>query len=115
MPVTSLSVITLISLAALGLAASTESGSGSGGTLIVLNKDEASISLLNRDISGGGGEEFAKIAVGVGPHEVAVSPDGKTAVVCNYGNRDEPGNSLSVINLLSKTVTKTIDLDEYPG
>lgn len=83
-------------------------GISGGGTLIVLNKDEASISLLNRET----GKEVGKIAVGDGPHEVAVSPDGKTAVVCNYGTRT-PGNSLSVIDLPTRTVTRTIDLGEY--
>jgi len=77
------------------------------GTLIVLNKAEASASLINLQT----GKEFAKIATGVGPHEVAVSPDGKTAVVCNYGDRT-PGNSLSVIDLKKQAVTKTIDLGE---
>lgn len=85
-----------------------EGMSGGGGTLIVLNKDEASVSLLNRET----GKEVGKIAVGDGPHEVAVSPDGKTAVVCNYGTRT-PGNSLSVIDLPTQIVTKTIDLGEY--
>ena len=85
-----------------------EGMSGGGGTLIVLNKDEASVSLLNRET----GKEVGKIAVGDGPHEVAVSPDGKTAVVCNYGTRT-PGNSLSLIDLPTRTVTRTIDLGEY--
>ncbi len=115
---TMMALMILVMMTATGAGAQTtrserHAGVGSGGgTLIVLNKDEASISLLNRDISGGGGEEFAKIAVGVGPHEVAVSPDGKTAVVCNYGSRT-PGNSLSIVDLTTRKVTKTIDLGEY--
>ena len=51
------------------------------GTLIVLNKAEASVSLL--DAASGG--ELYKLPTGAGPHEVAVSPDGRTAVVANYG------------------------------
>jgi len=47
------------------------------GTLIVLNKAEASASLI--DLASG--EEILRLETGVGPHEVAVSPDGKTAVV----------------------------------
>ncbi len=78
------------------------------GTLIVLNKDGASASLLDRTT----GEEFARLDVGVGPHEVAVSPDGRIAVVGNYGAR-EPGHTLSVIDLAAQSVVKTIDLVKY--
>ncbi len=56
--------------------ASTQAASGTG-TLIVLNKDGASASLRDRAT----GEEFARLDTGVGPHEVAVSPDGRIAVV----------------------------------
>ncbi len=49
------------------------------GTLIVLNKDGASASLLDRAT----GKEFARLDTGTGPHEVAVSPDGTIAVVGN--------------------------------
>ena len=78
------------------------------GTLIVLNKNGASASLLDRAT----GEEFARLDVGVGPHEVAVSPDGTIAVVGNYGGR-EPGHTLSVIDLAAQRVVKTIDLVQY--
>lgn len=76
------------------------------GTLIVLNKAEASASLI--DLATG--EEIARIETGTGPHEVAVSLDGKTAVVANYA----AGNSMSVIDLPGKRVLKVIDLgNEY--
>lgn len=78
------------------------------GTLIVLNKDGASASLLDRAT----GEEFARLDTGTGPHEVAVSPDGTIAVVGNYGAR-EPGHTLSVIDLVAQRVVKTIDLVKY--
>lgn len=84
-----------------------------GGTLIVLNKAEATVSLLDRDATTGEGEAFAMIGVGIGPHEVAVSPDGKTAVVCNYGDRANAGNSLTVIDLPQRRAVRTIDLGEY--
>ena len=63
------------------------------GELIVLNKSGASASILDL----GSGEELVRLEVGVGPHEVAVSPDGSTAVVANYGDRN-PGNTLSVLS-----------------
>ena len=85
-----------------------ESDSKASGTLIVLNKSEASASLL--DLSSG--KEISRIETGAGPHEVAVSPDGKTAVVANYGARTS-GSTLTVINIPEKRSVKTIDLKLY--
>ncbi len=78
-------------------------------TLVVLNKAEATASLLDL----GSGAVRATLATGEGPHEVAVSPDGRTAVVGNYGTREAPGSSLTVIDIPRATVVKTIDLGEY--
>jgi len=77
------------------------------GRLIVLNKAEASASLLDL----GTGAERARLPVGVGPHEVAVAPDGKTAVVANYGGA-VPGSSLTVIDLAAEKPTRTLDLGQ---
>jgi YVTN family beta-propeller protein len=41
----------------------------------------------------------ATIPTGDGPHEVAVSDDGKVAVVANYGTAPNPGTTLSVIDV----------------
>ena len=78
-------------------------------TLVVLNKSEASASLIDLDT----GNEVARLPTGEGPHEVAISPDGRTAVVCDYGVRGAPGNTLTVIDVPSAKVTKTIDLGAY--
>ncbi len=78
-------------------------------TLVVLNKSEASASLIDLD----SGKEVARVPTGEGPHEVAISPDGKTAVVCDYGVRGAPGNTLTVIDVETARVTQTIDLGEY--
>jgi DNA-binding beta-propeller fold protein YncE len=79
------------------------------GTLVVLNKSGASASIL--DLSSG--KELARLETGEGPHEVAISPDGATAVVANYGGQTA-GNSLTVLNLAAREVTATIDLGENP-
>ncbi len=79
----------------------------SQGTLVVLNKAEASASIIDRD----SGEEITRIETGDGPHEVAVSPDGRTAVVADYG-RQSPGNTLSVIDLVDKKRTGVIRLGD---
>ena len=77
-------------------------------TLVVLNKTDDNVSF----IAPATGDVFATIAVGEDPHEAATSPDGKTIVVCNYGPRERPGNTLTVIDLPSKKATQTIDLGE---
>jgi len=81
------------------------------GVLVVANQQGASATVLDAATL----RTIATVAVGLGPHEAAVSPDGRWAVVTNYGTRDAPGNSLSVIDLAAPTpvVARTIDLGEY--
>jgi YVTN family beta-propeller protein len=79
------------------------------GTLLVLNKSDNTVSLI--DVASK--QTVGTVPTGVAPHEVAVSPDGKFAVVANYGNQQQPGNTLTVIDLLGKKQLKTIDLGEY--
>ena len=76
--------------------------------LIVLNKSEARASLV--DITSG--KVVATLPTGDGPHEVAVSPDGLTAVVGNYGAQT-PGSSLTVLDLRRRAVVRTIDLGQF--
>lgn len=82
---------------------------GQTGTLVVLNKSDNTASLINLQTK----ETGAVIPTGNGPHEVAVSPDGKTAVVCNYGSGQAPGNSLTVIDVIGKKKVKNVELGEY--
>lgn len=51
----------------------------------------------------------ARVPTGEAPHEVALSTDGKTAFVSNYGART-PGNSLSVIDFATLKEIKRADL-----
>ncbi|MDP1861922.1 MAG: beta-propeller fold lactonase family protein [Gemmatimonadaceae bacterium] len=81
---------------------------GAQAALIVLNKSEARASLV--DITSG--KVVATLPTGDGPHEVAVSPDGLTAVVGNYGAQT-PGSSLTVLDLRRRAVVRTIDLGQY--
>ena len=77
--------------------------------LLVANKAEATVSVLELP----GGRVLATLPTAVGPHEIAVSPDGRRAVVTGYGIKGEPGRSLTVIDLPSLSVARTIDLGEY--
>jgi len=78
------------------------------GTLLVLNKSDNTVSLIDLKTK----KSVATIPTGAGPHEVAVSPNGKTAVVANYGAQ-APGSSLTVIDIPGKQPLKTIDLGQY--
>lgn len=81
------------------------------GMLVVANQQGASATVVNAATL----QTIATLPVGNGPHEVAVSPDGRWAVVTIYGDRAAPGNSLSVIDLAAPTpvVSRTIDLGQY--
>ena len=81
------------------------------GLLVVANQEGASATVLDAASM----QTIATVPVGVGPHEVTVSHDGRWAVVTNYGDRTTQGNTLSVIDLAAATptVTRTIDLGEY--
>jgi YVTN family beta-propeller protein len=79
-----------------------------GALLLVANKQEATLSVI--DVASGG--LLATVPTGQGPHEVAVTSNGRWAVVCNYGAQ-APGNSLTVVDLRTRTVARTIDLGEY--
>jgi YVTN family beta-propeller protein len=79
------------------------------GTLVVLNKSGASASLIDDET----GKVVATVPTGNAPHEVAVSPDGHTAVGTNYGTGQEPGSTLTVIDIPAAQAIKTIDLGEY--
>lgn len=81
----------------------------SQGSLLVANKNDNTVSF----VSVAKGLELSKVDVGVGPHEVAVSPSGKLAAVANYGNKQGAGNSLTIIDVVKKEKIKDISLGEY--
>jgi YVTN family beta-propeller protein len=83
-------------------------GSLNAATLVVANKAEATVSLV--DLASG--KVAATLPVGTGPHEVAISPDGKQALIANYGTGPQPGSSLTLIDVPGAKVVKTIDLGE---
>jgi YVTN family beta-propeller protein len=79
------------------------------GTLLVLNKSDDTVSFI--DLASA--RIKATLPTGDGPHEVAVSGDGKTAVVTNYGDTANPGKTLTVVDVPGKKVLRTIDLGNY--
>jgi YVTN family beta-propeller protein len=75
--------------------------------LLILNKEDNALVIVNPANL----KVVGSIPVGNAPHEVAVSGDGKIAVVANYGDQ-QAGNSLSVIDLKSQKELQRVDLGE---
>lgn len=80
-----------------------------GGTLVVLNKAEATASLIDLDT----GKIVATLPTGQAPHEAATSPDGRRVLATNYGTSAAPGSSLTVLDVPKARVLRTIHLGEY--
>ena len=79
------------------------------GVLVVSHKTDNTVHFICRKT----GEIIRVVETGIEPHEVEVSDDGKYAVVCNYGNREVAGNTLSVYDITEGVLIKTIDLGEH--
>jgi DNA-binding beta-propeller fold protein YncE len=75
-------------------------------TLLVVRKSADALDLVDP----GSGLTLASVAVGHAPHEVSVAPDGKRAAVSNYGTRDRPGSSLSIVDLEQPREQRRIEL-----
>ena len=82
---------------------------GVTGTLIVTNKRPSTATII--DVATG--RALATLPTGNGPHEIVLSSDGRTAVVTDYGGGPGPRNTLTVIDVPSRAVTRTISLDTY--
>ena len=76
--------------------------------LVVVNKDASTVSIISLET----GATLATLPTGTGPHEAAASGDGRLAVVTNYGAQ-QAGNSLTVLDLATLTVARTVDLGQY--
>jgi YVTN family beta-propeller protein len=76
------------------------------GIIVVASKSGNDVYLIDR----ASGETLGIMPTGLEPHEVEISDNGIIAVVCNYGDRENPGNTLSVYDLKAMDQVKTIDL-----
>jgi YVTN family beta-propeller protein len=81
----------------------------SADVLLVVNKSGNTVTLVDPST----GKALADVATGEGPHEVAVSPDGRMALVSNYGSAAHPGNSLTLIDIEHAVPSATIQLGEW--
>jgi YVTN family beta-propeller protein len=79
------------------------------GSVVVSNMNDNTamiVDLASRQV-------VATLPTGEGPHEVAISRDGRLAAVSNYGVRGRPGNAITIIDISSRRVDRTIDLGQY--
>lgn len=80
---------------------------GVTGTVVASNMNAHSVSIV--DVATA--RTIATVQTGEGPHEVAISRDGKRAVISIYGNRTSVGSSLLLIDLTAPAApTRTIEL-----
>jgi DNA-binding beta-propeller fold protein YncE len=79
------------------------------GTLVTSNMNDNTASLVD----AASGRALATLPTGEGPHEVAISRDGRWAAVSNYGVRGKSGNTITVIDLGARTVSRTLEIHDY--
>jgi DNA-binding beta-propeller fold protein YncE len=81
-------------------------GPASGGTLLIGNKGEDTVSFV--DLATG--NEIGRLPTGRMPHEIAVSRDGRQAAVVSYGAR-----GIDMFDLRTRAKLRTIDLSPNEG
>jgi YVTN family beta-propeller protein len=106
-------------LAAALVLAAPSGGQPRSGWLIVLNKSDDNAALVDPH----GLFVRARVPTGQGPHEVAVSADGRRAYVSNYGlaavfqpdgqRRNAPGKTITVIDLTARSGRDSFDLGNF--
>jgi DNA-binding beta-propeller fold protein YncE len=65
-------------------------------------------------IDASSGTSHTVLPTAVAPHEVAISHDGRWAVVAEYGDRNGVGKSLLVVDITSGAMARRIELAELP-
>lgn len=75
-------------------------------TLLVVRKSANALDFVDP----GSGLGLATVELGHAPHEVSVAPDGRRAAVTNYGTREHPGSTLSIVDLEQPREILRIDL-----
>jgi YVTN family beta-propeller protein len=77
-----------------------------GGHLLVLNKEDAAMVIVDPD----SGSVLGKVPTGEQPHELVASSDGKYAFASNYGTGPAPGHTISMIDLAARKELRRIDV-----
>ena len=58
-------------------------------------------------------EVLARLPSGINPHDIAVSTDGRYAYIAVMGTPQEPGHSVTVLDLRQRVVKMTIELNPF--
>jgi len=103
------SLIALVAAIASSHAQTGAPGVNLSGTVVVVNQQSDSISLIDLKTM----TAYRHVPVVGGPHEAAASPDGRSVLVTNYNKQGAQQKTLSLIALPSGDTIKTIDLGEY--
>src|ERR1700683_4995162 len=74
--------------------------------LLVLEKSQNTLVIVDPESL----QIVARVPVGNDPHEVAVSDDGRTAYISNYGGGAGGYNTISVVDLVTQKALAPIDL-----
>ncbi|HKS07711.1 MAG TPA: hypothetical protein VJR92_15520 [Gemmatimonadaceae bacterium] len=82
---------------------------GLTGTLVVTNKSPSTATII--DVATG--RALATLPTGPGPHEIALSANGSTAVVTDYSGPPGTRKTLTVLDVPGMRVVRTIELGEY--
>ena len=82
--------------------------SASADTLLVGNKNQATVSFFDLEKQ----KINHVIGSGIGPHEIAISPNQSYAVVVNYGNQEQRGDSITLIDIATAKVINTVSSEK---
>ena len=75
-------------------------------SLLVLNKDDAAMVVVDPST----GKVIGRVLVGEGPHELVTDSAGKLAFASNYGTGPNPGNTISVVDLVTVRELRRVDV-----
>jgi YVTN family beta-propeller protein len=83
-------------------------------TMVVVHKWDNSVGFYNAET----GQPLAKVAVGVRPHEMALSADRRLAYITNYGvnsytQTEEGGNTITIVDLVERKKIGEIELGKF--
>jgi YVTN family beta-propeller protein len=76
--------------------------------LVVLNKSDDTASILD----AASGKSLATVPVGHGPHEAALLADGRSCAVSDYGDREKPGRTITLLDVEKGERLGTIELPD---
>jgi YVTN family beta-propeller protein len=74
--------------------------------LLVLNKEDATLAIVDPS----SGHVLGRVPTGQGPHELVTSTDGKLAFASNYGTGPAPGHTISMIEIAGVKEVRRIDV-----